>query len=148
VGERKSVRGANRDDGAGHAESGQSFRRAQALQARVADSGSDQVNAAEMDEALDAGRRLPRMAGMDRRRSVVVLGMRALRQGGAAPGHPSPGDRAQRKRRGHHRAYETSDPVFHAMNVATRLRGGKGSGAAGQRGSGAAGQRREATQCC
>jgi hypothetical protein len=45
------------------------------------------MNAAEMDKALDARRGLARIGAMDRRHSLVMAGMRALRLSGAAPGH-------------------------------------------------------------
>ena len=111
--ERKSVRGANRDSGAGHGKSGRTFGKTRALQTGNAGGGNDQMNAAKMNEAFDARRRLARISGMDRRGFVVVPRVRALRLSGAAPGHGAPGDRAQRERRGYYRADKTSDPVFH-----------------------------------
>jgi hypothetical protein len=81
----------------------------------------------------------------------VVPRVRALRLGGAAPGHRAPGDRAQRKRRGYYRADETSDPVFHwdeCCREITEWQGWRGSGAAEQRGSGAAEQRSSGTKRC
>jgi hypothetical protein len=85
--ERKSVRGTNWDSGTGHGKSSRPFRGARALEAGNVCRRSDQMNAAEMDKALDARRGLARICAMDRRHSPVVTGMRALRLSGAAPGH-------------------------------------------------------------
>jgi hypothetical protein len=113
VRERKSVRGANRNDGAAWRHSGRPFRGAQALQTGYAGNGSDQLNAAEMDKALDTGWRLPRIDMMACCHPVVVPGVHALHLSGTAPGHRAPGNRAQRKRRGNHRAQKTSNAVLH-----------------------------------
>jgi hypothetical protein len=97
VREWKSVRGANRDNGAGNRESSQAFRRTQPFQGRFTGRGCNQLKATEMDEALDARGHLARVCSVGRCRSVVVPGVRVLRLSGAAPGHRSPGNRAQRK---------------------------------------------------
>jgi hypothetical protein len=94
----------------------------------MAGSECNQMNAAQMDIALDARRRLALVSGAARCHAVMVAGVRARCLTGVAPGHRSPGDRTQRKRRCDYRADETSHPVFHSMNVAARLQQGKGSG--------------------
>jgi hypothetical protein len=96
------------------------------------------MNAAEMDKAFDARRRLAWIGALDRRHSVVA-GMHALGLSEAAPGHRPPGDRAQRKRRGEYRADESSNAVFHRDECCRGVRGWQG--AAGRQGSGEAGKR-------
>jgi hypothetical protein len=101
------------------------------------------MNAAEMDKAFDARRRLAWIGALDRRHSVVA-GMHALGLSEAAPGHRPPGDRAQRERRGENRANETSNAVFHRDECCREVRGWQGQRGgreAGKPGSGRARKR-------
>jgi hypothetical protein len=84
------------------------------------------MNAAEMDKAFDARGCLARIGAMNRRHSVVVAGMHALRLNGTTPGHRPPGDRAQRKGRGEYRADETSNAVFHRDECCREVTGWQG----------------------